>query len=104
VLRSLNDLGGYAVVAIDGPIGHVQDFFFDDEAWVIRYLVVDTGRWRSSRKLLISPIAVAHANWTGKSLPVSITKEQVKASPEIETDKPVSRQHEMRHLDHYKYP
>jgi hypothetical protein len=58
MLRSLNNLGGYAIVAIDGPIGHVKDFYFDDEAWVIRYLSVDTGSWLSSRNVLISPIAI----------------------------------------------
>ena len=52
--------------ATDGAIGHVKDFYFDDEAWVIRYLVVDTGSWLSSRKVLISPIAIGHPNWTDK--------------------------------------
>lgn len=39
------DLEDYAIRATDGTIGHVTDFYFDDEAWVIRYLVVDTGTW-----------------------------------------------------------
>jgi uncharacterized protein YrrD len=100
----MKDLKDYAIHATDGNIGHVKDFYFDDEAWVIRYFVVDTGSWLSSRKVLISPIAIGHANWTKKVLPVSITKEQVKNSPDIDTDKPVSRQHEMRHLGYYGYP
>jgi hypothetical protein len=82
----------------------VKDVYFDDEAWVIRYLVVDTGTSLSSRKVLISPIAIGQPNWTDKVLPVSITKEQVKNSPDIDTQKPVSRQHEVRYLGHYGYP
>ena len=74
MLRSMSDLEGYAIAATDGNIGHVTDFYFDDEAWVIRFLVVDTGSWLSSRKVLISPIAIGHPNWTEKILPVSITK------------------------------
>ena len=45
MLRSVKDLGDYAIRATDGDIGHVRDFFFDETAWVIRYLVVDTGSW-----------------------------------------------------------
>jgi len=104
MLRSMHDLEDYAIHATDGIIGHVKDFYFDDEAWVIRYLVVDTGSWLSSRKVLISPIALGHPDWAKKVLPVSITKEQVKNSPHIDTDKPVSRQHEMRYLGYYGYP
>ncbi len=104
MLRSMNDLEDYAIRATDGTIGHVKDCYFDDRAWVIRYLVVDTGSWLSSRKVLISPISIGHANWAEKVLPVSITREQVKNSPDIDTDKPVSRQHEMRYLGYYGYP
>jgi len=100
----MNDLEGYAIRATDGTIGHVKDFYFDDAAWVIRYLVVDTGTWLSSRKVLISPIAIGHPDWTDKVLPVSITKEQVKNGPDIDTEKPVTRQHEIRYLGHYGYP
>jgi len=104
MLRTLNDLKGYAIHATDGNVGHVTDFYFDDEAWVIRYLVVDTGNWLSSRKVLISPIAIGNPNWTEKLLPVSISKEQVKNSPDIDTEKPVSRQYEMQYLGYYGYP
>lgn len=99
----MNDLDDYAIHATDGAIGHVKDFYFDDEAWVIRYLVVDTGNWLSSRNVLISPIAIGHPNRLEKVLPVSITKEQVKHSPDIDTHKPVSRQHEIRYLEYYGY-
>jgi hypothetical protein len=104
MLRSMNDLEHYAIHATDGTIGHVQDFYFDDQSWVIRYLVVETGTWLSQRKVLISPIAIGRPNWKEKWLPVAITREQVKNSPEIDTEKPVSRQHEMRHLGYYGYP
>lgn len=104
MLRSMKDLEDYAIRATDGVVGHVKDFYFDDEAWVIRYLIVDTGNWLSSRKVLISPVAIGHLNWAERELPVSITKEQVMNSPNIDTDKPVSRQHEMLYLGYYGYP
>ncbi len=104
MLRTMKDLEDYAIRATDGNIGHVKDFYFDDEAWVIRYFVIDTGSWLSSRKVLISPIAIGHPDWAKKVLPVSITKEQVKSSPDIDTDMPVSRQHETHYLGYYGYP
>ncbi len=104
MLRSMKDLEGYAIRATDGTIGHVTDLYFDDDTWVVRYLVVETGAWLSSRKVLISPMAIGQPNWTEGVLPVAITKEQVKNSPDIDTDMPVSRQQEMQHLGYYGYP
>ena len=104
MLRNLNDLQDCSIRATDGDIGTVTDFYIDDEAWVIRYLVVETGNWLSSRKVLISPISIPHPDWPGKELSVSITREQVKNSPDIDTEKPVSRQREIDYLDYYAYP
>jgi len=100
----MKDLEGYEIGALDGILGHVKDFYFDDEAWVIRYLVVETGSWLSHRRVLVSPIAINAPNWSEKIFPAAITQEQVRNSPSIDTDKPVSRQHEMGYLDYYGYP
>ena len=104
MLRSMTDLKGYTLGATDGDMGHVTDFLFDDTRWTIRYLVVETGSWLKSRKVLISPFSLAGADWTHKRLPVHISREEVKNSPDIDTDKPVSRQHEAQHADYYGLP
>jgi uncharacterized protein YrrD len=104
MLRSMQELKNYTIGATDGEIGHVADSFFDDESWVIRYLVVESGSWLLSRKVLISPFSVIQADWMHKRLPVRINRNQVKNSPDIDTDKPVSRQHEMTYADYYGYP
>lgn len=104
MLRSIEELENYDVEADDGPIGHARDFFFDDESWVVRYLVVDTGGWLSDRKVLISPISIGKLEVARNILKVLLTQEQVKNSPDIDTDMPVSRQHEMRYLGYYGYP
>ena len=104
MLRQTKDLQDLNIVATDGAIGEVTDLYFDDQAWVIRYLVVDAGSWLSSRKVLISPIAAGKPDWPDKLLPVSMTREQVKNSPDIDTDMPVTRQHESDYLDYYNYP
>ena len=104
MLRNLNDLQDYTIRATDGDIGYVKDFYIDDQAWVIRYFVVETGNWLSSKKVLVSPFAFGDPNWQEKILPVSITRDQVSNSPDIDTDKPVSRQHENDYLAYYAYP
>jgi len=104
MLRSAHELENYAIRATDGDVGHVKDLYFDDEAWVVRYFVVDTGRWLSSKRVLISPISVDRPNWIDRVIPVAITKDQVKHSPDIDTDKPVSRQYEIGYLRYYGYP
>jgi hypothetical protein len=104
MLRQTKDLQDLALLATDGEIGDVKDFFFDDEAWTIRYLVVDAGSWLSSRKVLISPISASKPDWLTKKLPVALTRDQVKYSPDIDTEMPVTRQHETDYLDYYSYP
>ena len=104
MMRNVKDLRGYAIRATDGVLGTVDDFYFDDEDWGIRYLVVDTGKWLSGRKVLISPAAIGSPDWMIQELPVSLTKTQVKRSPDIDTRKPVSRQHEAEYARYYGYP
>ena len=104
MLRNLKDLQGYALRAVDGDIGTVKDFLFDDERWVVRHLVVETGHWLASRKVLVAAASLGAPNHDEKVLPVSITREQVKNSPDIDTDKTISRQHERDHLGYYGYP
>jgi hypothetical protein len=103
MLRDTNQLKNFKIEATDGEIGHVKDFYFDDDSWVIRYVVVDTGSWLTSREVLISPISIRQPEWTEQTLPVSITKDQVKNSPRIDTHQPVSRQHEEQYLGYYGY-
>lgn len=104
MLRNMKDLQGYALQATDGIIGDLKDFYFDDQSWIVRYLIVDAGTWLSSRKVLVSPMSITGSSATLKVFHSSLTREQVKNSPDIDTDKPVSRQHELQHLDYYGHP
>ncbi|SFF43868.1 PRC-barrel domain-containing protein [Pedobacter antarcticus] len=104
MLYNVKSLVGFHIGATDGEIGKVEDFYFDDETWTIRYLVVKTGGWLSGRKVLISPSAVNQPDWENEIFPVNLTQEQIKNSPDIDTDKPVSRQQEIELYSHYAWP
>jgi len=82
----------------------VKNFYFDDQAWVVRYLVVDTSTWLGGREVLISPYSISQCNWTEGFLTATISKAQVKDSPSVDSDKPVSRQYERTYLGYYGYP
>src|SRR5438445_511484 len=100
MLRSTSHLKGTSLAATDGEIGSVQDLYFDDLTWTVRYLIVDTGTWLPGRQVLISPRSVRSATDENR-VPVALSKEQVKNSPSIDTDKPVDRQYEAQYSQYY---
>lgn len=92
------------MAATDGDIGTVEEFYFDDETLTFRYMIVNTGYWWFGKKVLIPIDALDHADWTRKSFPISLTKDAIKNSPDIDTEKPVSRQQEADVNKHYGHP
>jgi sporulation protein YlmC with PRC-barrel domain len=99
--RDINSLIGYKIAATDGELGVVKDFYFDDHTWTIRYIIVETGTWLNSRKVFVFPQSVQGGFRDQGKLHVNLTMEQVKNSPSIDTDLPVSRQQEeVLHLHH----
>jgi uncharacterized protein YrrD len=101
MLRNTKDLYGNHLTATDGDIGQVKDFCFDDEAWVIRYLVVNSGSWLAGRHVLISPHAFAKWDHSEKTLHLKLHKKQIEDSPSLESHKPVSRQFELEYHGYY---
>src|SRR5450432_2722333 len=101
--RSINSLTGYKTGATDGEIGEVKEFYFDDETWAIRYLIIETGSWLTGRKVLLSPQALLVPDVKNKIFPVNLSKEQIRNSPDIDTDKPVSRRLEIDLYQHYSW-
>jgi len=104
MLHSIKNLIGYTMGATDGEVGKVKDFYFDDQTWEIRYLIVETGGWLFGRKVLISPVAIIASAWDSNNIPVNLTIDQIKNSPDIDTNRPVSRQQEAELQGHYSWP
>ena len=104
MLRSIKQLYGDKLGASDGEIGHVKDFYFDDQNWVVRYIVADTGSWLSGRQVLISPHSFGSLPQAGKVLRVNLTRKQIENSPSIDSHKPVSRQYEEEYHRYYGWP
>jgi hypothetical protein len=101
MLWNASAINGYAIEASDGRLGTVSDLLFEDVGWAIRWLVVDTGNWLSGRKVLLPLSALGQPERALRRFPVKLTMQQVKDSPDIDTDQPVSRQLETHVYDYY---
>ena len=101
MLRNPSAIKGYAIAASDGRLGTVSDFLFDDASWLVRWLVVDTGNWLSGRKVLLPPSVLEQLDPNGREFAVGLTMQQVKDSPDIDTERPVSRQIEANIYNYY---
>lgn len=84
MLHKARDLHGDAIHAEDGEVGSVDDLYFDESDWDVRYLVVNTRRWIPGRKYLVSPIAIDRSHTLEGDIRVDLTREQIAACPVAE--------------------
>lgn len=95
MLQSAKELRSTRLQAIDGEIGPLDDLFFDDFEWKVRYLVANTGNWLSGRRILLSPLAMTGAPDANSHIHMNLTTRQIEHSPRVDEAKPVSRQQEI---------
>lgn len=104
MLMRLDRFLGYKIRAADGDVGKVKTVYFDDQNWVVRYLVADTGGWLSENLVLLHPACLAKPNRKNKVLPVTITRKQIEESPGVVTSQPVSKQKLAEIHTYYDWP
>ncbi len=105
MLNKAKTLNSYKLDSLDGEIGKVKEFYFDDRYWTIRYLVADTaGSWLMGRQVLISPYALVAVIKEEQHIAVDLTKIQIERSPSLNSDKPVSHQFEEAYYAFYGWP
>ncbi len=79
-LKTVTDLDGFEVAALDGDIGKVDDATYDVGS---SYIVVDTGPWIFGKKVLIPASALVRADLDNGKVFLRLTKDQIKDSPEL---------------------
>ena len=104
MLRHVRAITGMRIHATDGDLGHVHDLYFDDVDWRVRYLHVDTRHWFVGRDVLLAPTVAQSVDWDGGRIHVDLTREQVRESPDIDSHKPVSRQHAVPLSEYVPWP
>lgn len=75
----VNHLRGQPVMARDGSVGTIEDAYFDDQDWTVRFVVVDTGEWLPGRKVLLPPDAL-HVDEDGVTA-AGLSREDVRTAP-----------------------
>jgi uncharacterized protein YrrD len=100
-LRSTHAVSGYHLEAVDGEIGHVEDFIIDDETWAIRYLLINTKNWWSGKKMLVSPQWIERVSWNDSKVYINLSREVIKQSPEYTEDQLLTREYEIELHSHY---
>lgn len=103
-LRSVWEVTGYHIHAVDGDIGHVEDFLVDEKTWKVRYMVVDTRNWLPGRKVLISPAWIESIVWVENKVHVTVTSDAIRSGPEYDADQPIGPDYESRLLAHFEKP
>lgn len=80
-LRSSNYVRGYHLQTIDDQIGHVDDFLFDEETLTLEYLLVDTDRWFTDKKVLLLTSWIENIQWDRSIVEVNFSAEKIKKAP-----------------------
>lgn len=104
MIYAAKQLEGYHINARDGVLGTVKDIYFDDESWAARYFVVETGSWLKGRQVLLSAVRLVADQAAAHTLSIDATQDQVRNSPPIESQPPVSRQQEQVLHDYFGWP
>jgi uncharacterized protein YrrD len=104
MLIKVKTMAGYKLNSLDGDIGKVKEFYFDDHFWTVRYLVADTGTWLANKLVLISPYALTTVATVDETISVNLTQKQIEDSPAVYSDLPVSQQFEESYYSYYGWP
>jgi uncharacterized protein YrrD len=100
-LRSTHAVTGYQIAALDGDIGHVEDFIVDDDNWTIRYLIINTSAWWPRKKVLVSPLWIERVSWVDSKVFINLSRQTIKESPEYTDESLVTRDYEIGLHGHY---
>jgi len=100
-LRSTHEVTGYHLQALDGEIGHIEDFVIDDDTWAVRYLIVGTKNWWPGKTVLISPQWIEQVSWSESKVFVNLSREAIKHSPEYTEESLLTRDYEAGLHRHY---
>jgi hypothetical protein len=85
MLHLAQKVAGVTVSGTDGEIGTLEDFYFEEAGWNVRYLLVDTGPWFNGKRVLLSPSAV-QGDWGRTGVHVNLSRDDVRNSPALDDE------------------
>ena len=99
--HSLSTLLDIPLVTVGGERRAIRNFLFDDRSWLVRFLVVDAGRWFGHRLVVIPVTALDLPNWAEGAIHAHLTTRELVASPHADEVRPVSRQQQVAWERHF---
>jgi uncharacterized protein YrrD len=103
MLHRADELRSYRLRSIDGDLGKIDDLYFDDRFWAVRYLVIESGGLLDQRHVLVSPRAVLAVDIHSDTIATKLSKAELAAGPTPDEHAPVSRQFEIAYNEFYGY-
>lgn len=98
-----DDIRGAKIYGTDDEkLGKIDDVIFDHSTGNIRYVVVDTGGWLSSKKFLLPPDRIRASQKHKDDFEISATKEQIERFPEYKESDLGSDEDWKRYEQRYK--
>lgn len=91
-LRSVNEVNGYYIEALDGAVGHVEDFVVDEASWKLSHFIVDTRNWLPGRKVVLPVKTIISVNWEKQSVTLKLTRAEIENAPTYDPDKELDLQ------------
>lgn len=104
MLRKLSDFKGFLVYANDDKLGNVEDFYFDQDHFVFRYLVINTGKWLQNQENIISTNEITKIDFDSRKITVDLTKSEIEKSPTLDQNKPISKIKEKELIEFFGWP
>lgn len=83
-LRSMSEVLGYSISALDDDFGTVDDFLIDPEAWRVSHAVVDTGNWLPGTKVVLARDLLDEISWAERRISAQVSRETVENGPRLE--------------------
>ncbi|MBN2551549.1 MAG: PRC-barrel domain-containing protein [Spirochaetales bacterium] len=102
--RSVKHLQAYTLVARDGELGSVEEMYFDDEKWTIRYIIANLEEVPDKEWAAVSPVSVEGVDWKNGTIMVDLSREDVAGSPELDLEEPMGREKERQLNRYYRIP
>ncbi len=99
-LRSLRELAGYRIEALDGDIGHIGDLVIDDQRWAIPFVVIDTRNWWPGTHVMVPSGEILGMSRADRIVFVSLSRQVIQGSPEFDPAIAISAEYRSR-LDAY---
>jgi hypothetical protein len=90
----INEIIGYKLIATDGEVGKCDDFLFEEQPWIVRYMVADIGGFIHRHKVLIPFIELEKPDRSAQLFHLDLTKEQIEKCPLLSEGESASQQYE----------